>query len=126
VRRFVGKPMVLVFVLGALALACGTQRTTETFSGTMSQRSSNSQTIGVAADGQLDASVVSITPAVPIGLGVGQLAADGSCAFMSSTSAAVAGTVVSVEVQPGEYCVSVYDVGVLTGSVAFDVAVTHP
>jgi len=114
----------LVFVLGALAAACSNQRMTETFSGTMAQRSSNSQTVAVVADGQLDASVVSVTPSVTIGLGVGQLAADGTCAFLASNSTAVVGTTVSVTVSAGTYCVSVYDVG--AGAVAFDVSVTHP
>jgi hypothetical protein len=120
------KSVPLVFLLGAVAAACGAQRSTETFSGTMAQRSSNSQTVPVVASGDLDADVVSLSPAVTIGLGVGQLAADGSCAFLASNAAAVVGTMVSVPVQAGTYCVSVFDAGGVTGSVAFDVSVTHP
>lgn len=68
----------------------------------------------------------STDPAVAVGLGIGQPAADGSCALLTTNTAATAGMTVSTEVQPGSYCVSVYDGGSFSGSVTYSVSVTHP
>ena len=117
---------LLVSTACALAVGCGkAARTTETLSGTVAQQSSVSSTVAVVADGQFDVTLSSIDPSVTIGLGIGQFSGT-SCSLLASNSTATAGTVVSAEVQAGTYCVSVYDVGTLSGSVTYSLTVTHP
>ena len=114
-------------ILGLATVACGkAARTTETFTGTVTAQAPDSHTIAVAAEGEVDAMLSSTDPAVAVGLGIGQPAADGSCALLTTNTAATAGMTVSTEVQPGSYCVSVYDGGSFSGSVTYSVSVTHP
>lgn len=116
-----------ILVVGALTGACGSDRTTESFSGTLTQGNSASHTIAVVEDGEIDATLSSTDPAATVGLKVGQPAADGTCTALVSNEAAVAGTVVSADAtEAGSYCVSVYDVGNLSGSTSYGLSVIHP
>lgn len=117
-----------VLLVTAVALAgCGeAARTTETLSGTVTQQSSaTTHTIAVAAEGDFEVTLSTIDPATTVGLGIGQTS-DSGCTLLASNTAATSGTVVSAEVEVGSYCISVYDVGNLTGSATYSLTVTHP
>jgi hypothetical protein len=72
-----------------------------------------------------ESTLSSIDPATTVGLGIGQTS-DSGCTLLASNTAATSGTVVSAEVEVGSYCISVYDVGNLTGSATYSLTVTHP
>jgi hypothetical protein len=114
-------------VLGGLAAACeSAARTTETFTGTVDARASTEAAVVLTVDGEVDATLDSINPAVAVGLGFGTPTADGACTLLASNAAATVGTIVSTDAGPGTYCVLVYDVGNLSGSATFTLTVAHP
>lgn len=67
-------------------------------------------------------------PRASIGMGVGIPRADGGGCLMSHSVHATSGgdPQLTVDIEPGTYCVRVYDVGALTGEVFFSIALSHP
>lgn len=115
-----------VLASAGLLAACGdAARTTETLSGTVAQSSSATHTISVAGEGDLHVTLSNLDPTATVGLGIGQ-PSDAGCTLLASNAAATSGTNLSLEVEPGSYCVSVYDVGNLSSSATYSLTVTHP
>lgn len=102
-------------------------RTTETFTGTLLARSSMWHPFTVTAAGPLEVTLTKTDPlpSIVVGLGVGQVLTTG-CGLITYNSAAAAGAVISGTIQPGSFCVSLYDVGTVTDPVNYTVTVTHP
>jgi hypothetical protein len=130
---------LLVAALCAAALACaacaetvpaapsvGPATTTDTFTATLGVSGSNTHPITVQTVSKFVVTLVSIDPAVPIGVAVGSLS-NGTCVALS-TNATVhdPGTVaVSGTALAGSFCVEVYDVGNVVDTLTYTISVAH-
>jgi hypothetical protein len=101
---------------------------TVTFGGTVGVQGSSRSTFTVAQQGTVTVTLSTVSPSVAMGLGIGTPNGATACAMTSSTTSATAGPTpqLTVTESPGDYCVSVYDVGNVTGSVTYSVVVAHP
>ena len=100
----------------------------ETFGGTVGVQGSSRSTFTVAQQGTVTVTLSAVSPSVAMGLGIGTPNGATACAMTSSTTTALAGPTpqLTVTQAPGNYCVSVYDVGNVTASVTYSVVVAHP
>jgi len=139
-RRLIRATVVAAFVAAA---ACSnstsssttspsttpTGPTTETFSSIVYPSAIGAawQKITVSGStGTLTATLVSTTPpGVTVGLGLGVSGVVNGCPQGVSVNA-TAGSQISATVDPGTYCVKIYDPGTLTSQVAFTVSIVHP
>lgn len=87
-----------------------------------------SRTFHAAFDGTATLTMESIAPAgvSSLGLGLGYPRNDGSGCEVSSVVTATRGTVFSVPVDAGRYCVRVFDQGILTDPATFTIRIDHP
>jgi len=101
---------------------------TETFGGTVGVQGSSRSTFAVAQQGTVTVTLSALSPSVAMGLGIGTPNGSTACAMTSSTTTALPGSTpqLTVTEPPGNYCVSVYDVGNVTGTVTYSVIVAHP
>ena len=100
---------------------------TETFSGTVAVQGTSRSTFTTTQAGTVNVTLATMSPGVAMGLGIGTPNGTTACTLTSSTSALAGSTPqLTVTEQPGSYCVSVYDVGNLTGNATFTVTVAHP
>jgi hypothetical protein len=102
--------------------------TPDTFNGTLSVQGSNLFTFTVAQAGTVSVTLSTLSASVAVGLGIGTPSGTASCTLTTSNASAVAGSTAQIVVteNPGSYCVSIYDVGKLTGPATFTVSVAHP
>ena len=101
----------------------------ETFTGTVFAQSSDAHNFIVSATSSVAVTLTSVTPDVPVGLGIG-IPSGVSCALslgeraqvtaQASTTALLKGTVV-----PGTFCVLVYDAGGIVDPVEYTLTVNH-
>lgn len=103
--------------------------TTETFTGSIAAQGSSYHNF---ATGQLSATVirvVSLTPAVTMGLALGTplpSVTGETCQPTLGQVAVVTGNTFQVQLEPGTYCVMVFDVGqVGTNTVSYSLTVVH-
>jgi hypothetical protein len=140
----VGTALAVAFSAALLSAGCGvlgnlispsttpstssSTNTTETFTGTLAVQSSNLFSFTVAQAGTVSLTLSTLSATGPVGLGVGTPNGATACTLTSSNSTALAGPTPQIMVteNPGTYCVSVYDVGNLTGPAAFSITVVHP
>jgi hypothetical protein len=93
---------------------------------------SDFHTFTVVAAGEVDITLTAAGPPSTIfmGIGVGTPSSDGTtCALISGASTIQpAGNVpqLSGTANPGNYCISVYDVGNQTAPITYTIAVVHP
>ena len=130
-----GRAVWLLFGLFAVGLSSGCSnsatpdaaRMTETFNGVLSAGGNASHAFNVTQAGTLDATLTSITPesSITVGFGVGQVTT-GGCALISVTESGRVGSDLSGPINSGSYCVTIYDVGNVQGSVSYTVTVVHP
>jgi hypothetical protein len=119
--------------LAVLTSACGTAglptgaTSTQTFTGVLSASGSFAQSVTVAGSGEFDLTLSSLTPqtTITVGLGIGQ-PASGTCSLLTSIENAKVGSLVSLTVVAGPYCVVIYDIGNIQGSDTFALTVVHP
>jgi hypothetical protein len=129
---------IRIFALAALAattMACqaadtvtpDANRTTETFTGTLSAKGSGVHPVTVANNGNLDLTLTTLTPetTITVGLGVGQPTNQG-CSLLSSNETSRVGTDLTVSISPGSYCVAVYDIGNVKDPLTYTLTVLHP
>jgi hypothetical protein len=135
-RRFAA---LAVAVLAMLSSACGDSNpaatvspsptdnptTTETFTGLLLPQSSNWHAFTASATGTMTATLTTVDPVVVVGVGVGTTPTSG-CGVQVWNNASTTATTVTSPINPGLYCVTIYDVGNLTGSTAYTLTVTHP
>lgn len=102
--------------------------TTDTFSGLLAQGGSTIFTFSVTTAGSVSVTLTSVSPPTisPLGLGVGT-ANGATCTVTNSTSSATAGSgaQLTVNENPGSYCVKVSDLGNLTATSTISVSVAH-
>lgn len=103
---------------------------TETFSGTINVNGAATHTFFTTATGEVKATLTSLgeQPPAQVGLSMGTLSGQTStCVIVLTNDKAVVtsevtGTVTSLS---GTLCVRIYDVGSLTGSVPYEIKVSH-
>lgn len=99
---------------------------TETFSGQLPILGSNTHQFTVQQIGGIKVNVDSITPGAAVGIGVGT--PSGANCLLLQNLTAVAGPSVQISgtaTIPGNFCISVFDVGNLVQSVDYVVSVLH-
>ncbi len=103
---------------------------TEAFSGTVPQLGSDPHPFTVTNAGTVTATLTSIAPLATMSIGVGIGNWDGTtCTTITQNDNARAGTAaLNGTMNPGNYCVRVYDSGNIPdgGSVTYSVQVVHP
>lgn len=101
--------------------------TTETFTGTVPAGGAAFSNFAVAQTGTLTATLVSLSPqsTITMGFGIGQPATTG-CSLISADETSRMGSVLQGTIDPGTFCVEVYDIGNVQDSVDYTVTVDHP
>lgn len=104
--------------------------TTETFDGTLGVGATAFYPFTVFQSGSVTATLVSIggdvvpsTVQVRLGIGSPQ---DTGCTATTTSLASSKSPVLTATEDPGNYCVSIADVGNLFGTAAFEVTIAHP
>jgi hypothetical protein len=130
-----GRAVWLLFGVFAVGLgsACSNSATpdaarmTETFTGVLSAGGAATHAFNVSQAGTLDATLTSISPqsTITVGFGVGQVTT-GGCSLISVTEGGRVGSDLSGPINPGSYCVTIYDVGNVQDSVSYTLTVVHP
>jgi len=98
----------------------------ETFTGTLLPLGSSTNTFLVQRAGGIQVSLTSISPAASVGIGVGT-PSGASCLTLDHMTV-VAGPnaqMIGTATVPGNFCVSIFDVGNLVESVSYTVVVLH-
>jgi hypothetical protein len=111
------------------ATSTSTSRTTATFASTVALRGGSSHVFTVAAPGVVNVTLTSVgPPTVAVGIGLGITGGVNACTLTTTqVSAGGPAPLFGQAVDPGTYCVQVYDVGNLTTpSVPFSVTIDHP
>jgi hypothetical protein len=100
--------------------------TTENFAGNLAAGGIASYPFTVTVTGAYGLTLVSLSPqtTITMGLGVGQPTATG-CGLVTYTNVAKIGTALSGSLDPGSYCVSIYDLGNVTGTVDYSLSISH-
>jgi hypothetical protein len=101
---------------------------TDTFSGTLTKNGASSYAFSVAAAGTVYATLTSVADStVLVGLSLGTMTSTGTCTIVLSNDAAVQGTsIYGSATGLGTLCARVYDVGKVSGSLDYQISVTHP
>lgn len=106
-----------------------TSPTTSRFLSRLAVNGSASRTFTVSTAGTVTATLVNAGgPFTVMGLGLGiPLGGVSNCTLSRSVSTASGTTPqISAVVDPGTYCVAIYDVGNLTDTIDFEVTITYP
>jgi len=108
--------------------APATSPVTETFASQLFVGGSASRSFTAAKAGTATVTLVSAgTSATKVGFGIGVPDVLGSgCLFTRSNEAATAGTSFTLPVDPGTFCVRVYDAGALTSAITFSITIVRP
>ena len=102
---------------------------TETFGGTIAQGANRPTfTVTVAQTDPVTVTLATMSPSVAMGLGIGTASGTTGCTLTTSNTSVLAGSApqLTVTEPAGTYCISLYDVGNLTGTATFTVTVSHP
>ena len=104
-----------------------TSPVTETFSTQLFVNGSASRSFIAAKAGTATVTLTNIGSAAKLGFGIGVPDNVGSgCLFTRSSETAVVGTSFSLAVDPGTYCVRVYDIGSLLSNSSFSITIVRP
>ncbi len=81
-----------------------------------------------AGPGTVTLTLDSLAQPVTVGLSLGLTRADGAGCYGSTSVQATAGSLpqISIDVDAGNYCAAIYDVGTIVESVAFSITIAHP
>ena len=104
---------------------------TETFSGTLAAQVSSVFVFSVTQSGTIAVTLTSLSPTttVPVALGIGTSTVGATtCTTTSSTPTATAGSSpqITIDGQPGTYCIDIHNVGSVTTASTFTITVVHP
>jgi len=104
---------------------------TETFSGTLAAQVSSVFVFSVTQSGTIAVTLTSLSPTttVPVALGIGTSTVGATtCTTTSSTPTATASSSpqITIDGQPGTYCIDIHNVGSVTTASTFTITVVHP
>lgn len=111
------------------ATTSSTSRTADTFTSTVAVRGASTHVFTVASPGTVNVTLTSVgPPTVPLGFGLGITGGPNACTLTATqVSAGGVAPQISQPVDPGTYCVQVYDVGnLVTPSVSFSMTIDFP
>ena len=127
---------ILYPIVFALLLAgCGHDSTTapsatvtDTFASVLSVRGSSAREFILLKAGTVTVSIDAMNPVYVVGLGLGSPDATKAGCSTTMTIETAGGTTdeLSTTLNPGTYCVKVYDVGNLTQATSFTISIVHP
>jgi hypothetical protein len=124
-----------LWVLSLLLAGCNDNptasgpRTTETFTGVLQPQASVVHGFTVQQAGTLDMTLTSLSPltSITVGFGVGLPSGTAGCDLqLGYTESARVGATLSGAIDPGSYCVALYDVGNVSQAVTYTITVIHP
>jgi hypothetical protein len=100
---------------------------TQTFASNITPSGHATRFISTAQAGTIVVKLDSLSPSVPMGLGIGIARADTHECFLSTVFTVSAGDeALRVDADSGAYCVQLFDVGNLEGPAAFSITLTYP
>lgn len=103
---------------------------TETYTGTLTVNGAQTHNVFTNATGAVVATITSLgeTPPSKVGFSLGTLGTSGTCSVVFHNDAAIVSTAFAgtVSTLGGSLCARIYDVGALTGPVAYTITVSHP
>jgi hypothetical protein len=107
-----------------------TSPTTDTFASIVYMGGAVTRSFTVSQAGTVSATLVSAAPpsTIVVGLGVGIPLLNGTGCLLNRSVNTAAGPAARVEtaVDPGVYCVQIFDVGNITAPVSFTIDIVHP
>ena len=107
-----------------------TSPVTETFSGQFVPGGSASRSFTSASSGTVSLTLAQVGPPADlvVGFGVGIPQANGSACYLAQSveTGASSSPQLTVPVDPGAYCVRLYDLGTMAAQVAFTVTIVRP
>jgi hypothetical protein len=102
---------------------------TESFSGTLALQGSNVFAFTVTQTGTVAVTLASLSPSPTggVGLGIGTPSGTAACTLTSSTPNATAASTaqITITLNPGTFCVKVYDTGNVTTASTFTINLVH-
>ena len=137
-----GQSGVRTFSAAAVALAaaalftisCGgivdpSKNQMQEFSGTVDPQGFNPHPFSVNKTGEISIKITALAPLnnVPLGIIWAQAASDGSCVSVIQSGIGNLGIpAITGQIFSGNYCVLVYDLGILTAPETYTIVVSHP
>lgn len=129
------RALALVLALGAAACSNDNSNpvgpstvppTSFTYATTFTARGAVTRTFEQVSRGAVNITLTTVSPDVPLGIGIGMPRQDGVCALTSATTATPSTSPqITVTADPGLWCVRVWDPGTVPELVAFSMSVTH-
>ncbi len=128
--------VLAALLLGGIAIACNsgsssptasTVTTTDTFNGSIAPNGGAYYPFTVVGSGTYTATLATLAPqsTITMGFGVGQPTGT-TCSLINYVENARVGTVLSGAITAGAYCVAIYDIGNVQGSINYTLTVVHP
>ena len=118
-------------VAGCHGITTPSNNVTDTFSGTLQAKGTNSHPFSVSKTGEFSVRLTAWAPntGIVVGMAWTQGASDGSCTtgvlqqnnFVNTTGQALGGAIVS-----GKYCIFIFDTGAMTAAQTYTFTVSHP
>ena len=118
-----------VFTISCGGIVDPSKNQMETFSGTVTPQGFTSHSFSVNKTGEISIKITALAPQTNVPLGViwAQATSDGSCVAVIQSGVANLGIPAVVgQIFSGNYCVLVYDLGILTEAETYTVVVSHP
>lgn len=121
--------IVVVLMTTACGISTPSNNTKDTISGTIPVGGSDSHDFTVNKNGEVEVTVTSLTPSpsASLGMGLGQ-PTSGTCGLIQGYVAALVAnrTAPFGYLNKGNYCLLVYDTGILTTATAYSATISHP
>ena len=126
---------VVLAVAGLLTVSCNglvdpSKNQIEIFTGTIAPQGFNSHNFSVDKNGEISIKITALAPLdnVPVGVIWAQASTTGACngAVLQSGVASLGIPAVVGQIFQGNYCVLVYDLGILQAPENYTVSVSHP
>jgi len=134
VMRFLSASVLALIAAGLLTISCGgivdpSKNQMESFDGTVAPQGFSSHPFKTDRTGEISIKLTALAPLnnVPLGIIWAQADSNGNCVSVIQSSVANLGLpAISGQIFSGNYCVLVYDLGILTASETYTVVVSHP
>jgi len=126
--------IVALAAAGLFTISCGgivdpSKNQMETFTGTVTPQGFTSHPFSVNKTGEISVKITALAPLnnVPLGIIWAQADSGGSCVAVIQSGVANLGIpAISGQIYSGNYCVLVYDLGILSDPETYTVVVSHP